>query len=99
GLSFVLEPGIYFMAVSPIVPLSASQIYYVGASDGTNPVGSAGPRGILQEEHFIVNGIADDHMNAYVATRASMGVTGVIVPEPAPLIAVVSCALVVVWLP
>jgi hypothetical protein len=80
GLSLDLAPGVYFMNVSPV---AMPQIYYVGISDGTNAVGIAGPGGIFREDRFIVNGTLQDDVVGPSMGRASMGVIGTVVPEPA----------------
>ncbi len=46
GLSLELDPGIYFVTVSPIAD---APVYYVAESNGLNGVGLPGPAGVFQE--------------------------------------------------
>ena len=65
GLSIDLDPGVYFLSVSPITATIPN--YYVGLSNGANSVGTTGPNSAFQEGHFVPPGLPG---------TASMGVIG-----------------------
>jgi hypothetical protein len=98
GLSIDLDPGIYVLNVSPIVPPPAPGDFYVGKSGGANAVGRAGPGPALYERHDLTNGQPIHTQIAESFDRASIGVIGVrVVPEPSTwtVFALVLVALVV----
>ena len=82
GLSLDLATGVYFMNVTPVIQ---SGSHSVGASDGLNGVGSAGPSSVFQEERLFIDGVLTDTVfeRAIPPQPASMGVIGTVaVPEP-----------------
>ena len=86
GLSIDLDPGVYFLSVSPIT--AAIPNYYVGLSNGTNSVGTAGPSSAFQEGRFVPG--LPDHLIPLITGTASMGVIGAARPTNATAVPTLS---------
>jgi len=88
GLSFDLDPGVYFMTVSPITTVG---LYSVGGSTGANSVGVPGAPGFFQE---YVQASPPLHFMTQVLTagNASLGVIGTAQPVPVPAFSAVGYA-------
>jgi hypothetical protein len=71
-VSLDLDPGTYYMNVSPIASL---QVYYVPASNGANATGQFGPGNVVQEDRF-PPGEGLNRVVEFQNSRASLGVLG-----------------------
>lgn len=80
GLSLILGPGTYFMAVSPLTDQLPT--YYVAATHGANSVGTAGPDGIYSE--YEQSSPPNHWMSGMPTGTAPMGVIGVADLQPVP---------------